>query len=182
MNPQLYEYLLGTFILSLVHGSIPNHWLPFIAISKGENWNFKKLAMVVLGGGIFHSLSTSLLGFFISYLGFHSFQYVQELEKILPTFFMVFLGMIYMVLDSHEDSIDLTKLKKRKLWLTIGILYITMFFSPCLEIEVIYFGIGKFGFFYVFLISILYTIITILSMLFFTFISFKDGIIFTPEY
>lgn len=174
------EYVIGTIVLSLIHGSIPNHWLPFIAISKTEKWTFKQLFFVISLGAIFHSLSTALLGFFISYLGFYT-STIYQLEKILPTFFMIFLGMIYIILD-HNNHHDHIKYKSKKLWISLVLLYLAMFFSPCLEIEAIYFSIGKYGYFSVILISILYTLITLFSMLFFSFISYKGLLKYYPRF
>jgi hypothetical protein len=31
------QYIVATILLALIHGSIPNHWLPFIALSRVEN-------------------------------------------------------------------------------------------------------------------------------------------------
>jgi len=85
------QYIVATILLALIHGSIPNHWLPFIALSRAEKWSTKKLIMIISIGAIFHSLSTAILGFFISYFGYY-ISSISQLEKILPTFFMVFFG------------------------------------------------------------------------------------------
>jgi hypothetical protein len=37
------QYIVATILLALIHGSIPNHWLPFIALSRAEKWSTKKL-------------------------------------------------------------------------------------------------------------------------------------------
>jgi hypothetical protein len=57
-----------------------------------------------------------------------------------------------------------------------------MFFSPCLEIEAVYFAIGKYGFFAFILISLIYMIITLLSMQFFTYLGFKSLVKYYPKF
>jgi hypothetical protein len=177
----LKEYILATIILSLIHGSIPNHWLPFVAISRTEKWSFKTLFYVISFGAFFHSLSTALLGFFISYLGYH-ISTIHQLEKILPTFFMILLGMIYIILNHHNDDHKIQYSSTNKLYLNLFFLYSGMFFSPCLEIEAVYFAIGKYGFFAFILISLIYMIITLLSMQFFTYLGFKSLVKYYPKF
>lgn len=179
---KIYEHLIATILLSLIHGTIPNHWLPFVVISKTNQWSFKQLAIVVSIGAFFHSLSTALLGIFISYLGYYTIINFSQLEKILPTFFMILLGMIYIMIENNKHNHELLKSKNYNIWLTTIALYIAMFFSPCLEIEAIYFSIGKYGIYPIILISILYTILSILSMLFFSFISYKGLYKFYPKF
>ncbi len=175
------EYFIATILLSIIHGAIPNHWLPFVVISKAYNWNFKTLSIISIMGGFFHSLSTALLGIFISYLGFYSTLNLKELEKFLSTFFIVILGMIYIIHPTHEHN-ETIKLRQESIWISILLLYLSMFFSPCLEIEAIYFSIGKYGIQIVILISILYTILSIFSMLFFIFISFYGYNKYYPKF
>jgi len=174
------QYIVATILLALIHGSIPNHWLPFIAFSRAEKWSTKKLIMIISIGAIFHSLSTAILGFFISYFGYY-ISSISQLEKILPTFFMVFLGMIYLIIDHQEHYNDPLKKKSINPIFSVMLLYLGMFFSPCLEIEAIYFSMGRYGLTSFVLISLIYTIITLVSMLTFSYLAYKGLLKYFPK-
>jgi len=174
------QYIVATILLALIHGSIPNHWLPFIALSRAEKWSTKKLIMIISIGAIFHSLSTAILGFFISYFGYY-ISSISQLEKILPTFFMVFLGMIYLIIDHQEHYNDPLKKKSINPIFSVILLYLGMFFSPCLEIEAIYFSVGRYGLTSFVLISLIYTIITLVSMLTFSYLAYKGLLKYFPK-
>jgi hypothetical protein len=174
------QYIVATILLALIHGSIPNHWLPFIALSRAEKWSTKKLIMIISIGAIFHSLSTAILGFFISYFGYY-ISSISQLEKILPTFFMVFLGMIYLIIDHQEHYNDSLKKKSINPIFSVMLLYLGMFFSPCLEIEAIYFSVGRYGLTSFVLISLIYTIITLVSMLTFSYLAYKGLLKYFPK-
>ncbi|MCX7811013.1 MAG: hypothetical protein N2247_08885 [Leptospiraceae bacterium] len=174
------QYIVATILLALIHGSIPNHWLPFIALSRAEKWSTKKLLMIISIGAIFHSLSTAILGFFISYFGYY-ISSISQLEKILPTFFMVFLGMIYLIIDHQEHYNDPLKKKSINPIFSVMLLYLGMFFSPCLEIEAIYFSVGRYGLTSFVLISLIYTIITLVSMLTFSYLAYKGLLKYFPK-
>ncbi len=36
------QVLFGSIALSIVHASIPNHWLPLIAIGRTERWTHRE--------------------------------------------------------------------------------------------------------------------------------------------
>ena len=34
--------IIGSFLISLLHAVIPNHWLPVLAIGRKEGWDLKE--------------------------------------------------------------------------------------------------------------------------------------------
>ncbi|MCS7204194.1 MAG: hypothetical protein NZ853_00690 [Leptospiraceae bacterium] len=181
----MHDLIIATITLSLLHGSIPNHWLPFVVLSKNANLNYKRFILIVSLGSFFHSFSTSLLGFFLSYLGYHSSQ-VEYLERLLPSFFLILLGMIYLTIkhDSLHQEINTEEniQKNRSLAISLFLIYLAMFFSPCLEIEAIFFSAGRFGFESAILIAIIYSALTLISMLTFSFVSYMGLLKYYPKF
>lgn len=181
MQSELFKFLFGTIILSFTHGSIPNHWVPFVIIGKKEKWSFHKVFLLTFIGGIFHNLSTILIGYFINNLGNYTFSRIQSLEKILPTFFFILLGMIYLIFENKEKN-GLEEIKEKNGKAIIFLVYISMFFSPCLEIQGIYFSTSNQNMGIFLLISSLYALISIISMVFFSYIGYKGLINFYPKF
>jgi len=57
--------LMGAaFSIGLLHTLFgPDHYLPFIAMSRARRWNLRKTLIVTLLCGVGHVLSSVLLGF-----------------------------------------------------------------------------------------------------------------------
>ena len=54
----MISIIAGSFIISLLHAIIPNHWLPVLAIGRKENWDLKETERVTFISGLAHVLST----------------------------------------------------------------------------------------------------------------------------
>ncbi len=58
-----------TLGLSLLHGVLPNHWLPFVAVGRAQGWSRGRTLSVLLLAGGGHVLATSVLGIAVWWLG-----------------------------------------------------------------------------------------------------------------
>ncbi|MFN3603709.1 MAG: hypothetical protein ACK4UJ_03235 [Leptonema sp. (in: bacteria)] len=184
MRDEIYKFFLGTIIISLLHGSIPNHWVPFVMIAIKEQWKYKKLLLIVLIGAALHIISTILIGYFINSIGSYTFKLINSLEKVLPTFFFIFLGSIYLILDykDYNNKNESYEIKTNNKIRMIFLLYFSMFFSPCMEIQGIYLSIGNYDSFIFILISLLYAFLSIVSLSLFSYIGYKGLNKFYPKF
>jgi nickel/cobalt transporter (NicO) family protein len=171
----MYQVLIGSLILSLIHALIPNHWLPLVAISKTEKWTQNQTLWATVIAGIAHTLSTIIIGIIVGLIGYKlSASYSLISETIAPSILIV-LGLVYVVLDirnnhhhHHEMSPNVKEQDQRKSrWVAIlTSLSIAMFLTPCLEIEAYYFQAGSIGWTGIFIVSAVYLITTVSVMLF----------------
>ena len=46
----------GALPLSMVHGALPSHWLPFAAVSRAQQWPLSTALLAVRWPGLAHSL------------------------------------------------------------------------------------------------------------------------------
>jgi chromate transport protein ChrA len=175
------QIIIGAFLLSLLHASIPNHWLPLIALSKSEKWNEKFTMSITALAGFAHTLSTIIIGIIVGFVGYKlSGSYSFIVGFIAPSL-LIILGIIYLVLSirsnkhhhHHSHSIHLDDTKKKTTAAIILTLTIAMFFSPCLEIEAYYFVASSFGWRGIITVSIIYTSITIAGMLLLVWLGMK---------
>ena len=77
----------------------PDHYLPFVAMSKARNWSGTKTATVTALCGLGHVMSSVLLGFAGLYLGTVVFQ-LQSLESIrgdLAGWLLIAFGLTYLL-------------------------------------------------------------------------------------
>ncbi len=65
----MYSIIIGSIILSLLHATIPNHWLPVIAIGRKEKWSVAEVTQVTFISAIAHGLSTVVIGFVLAFIG-----------------------------------------------------------------------------------------------------------------
>jgi nickel/cobalt transporter (NicO) family protein len=174
----MFQLLLGSILLSLVHATIPNHWLPVVALGKAEKWSEKETLMVTAISGFAHTLSTVLVGITIGIIGIGlSASYAVVAEKIAPSL-LITLGIIYLLMDlrkhhKHNHQHEVQAVKDKSKWAIIASLALAMFLSPCLEIEAYYFQAAAMGWMGLLMVSVVYVILTVSGMLILVFLANK---------
>ena len=179
----IFQIFLGSLLLSLVHATIPSHWLPLIAISKTEKWSEKETISITAITAISHTISTVVIGILVGMIGYklsESYHYITH--YIAPTI-LILLGLIYFILEYRHSKIksahqhhhiDVDKIVKRKSKRSIVLtLSLAMFFSPCLEIEIYYFTASRLGWLGISVVSLVYFFITVLGMVFLVYFGAK---------
>jgi len=169
----MYQILIGSLLLSLIHALIPNHWLPLIAISKTEKWTQNQTLWATVITGIAHTLSTIIIGIIVGLIGYKlSASYSLISETIAPSILIV-LGLVYVVVDIHHNHhhhhqmspIVKEQGQNKSRWVAIlTSLSIAMFLTPCIEIEAYYFQAGTIGWTGIFIVSAVYLITTVSAL------------------
>jgi sulfite exporter TauE/SafE len=161
----MIHIIIGSLILSIIHASIPNHWIPLVLISKAEKWNSRETMAVTAITAFSHTLSTIILGILIGLIGYKLSESYQAITQIIASLVLIFMGLVYFALDMkhshHEHLPDDAGLPKKSKLAIILTLCMAMFFSPCLEIETIYFSAGTLGWIAIAAISAIYLIVTV---------------------
>ncbi|NVO20709.1 MAG: hypothetical protein HXX13_13490 [Bacteroidetes bacterium] len=165
----MLQIILSTFLLSAVHATIPNHWIPLLAVGKAEKWNLGRTLSATVITGFAHTLSTILIGVIVGLAGYKlSENYSFVSEKIAPSI-LILLGAIYIIIDrshhhhshSHEHGVSSKGKISRSVLFTLSL---SMFLTPCIEIEAYYFQAGKMGWAGIWTVSAVYTFTTVLFM------------------
>src|SRR3972149_9965179 len=118
----LLQIITGAFLLSIVHASIPNHWIPLVALSKAEKWNEKSTMGITAIAGFAHTLSTIIIGIIVGFLGYKLSGSYSFIVGVIAPSILILLGIIYLILSirdnrhhhhhhSHEINIDEAKKK-----------------------------------------------------------------------
>jgi nickel/cobalt exporter len=163
------QLIIGSFLLSLVHALIPNHWIPMVLIGKAEHWTRQQTLLVTALAGVAHASSTILLGVLIGQLGLQLTREYQIISTAIAPLLLVFMGLAYFGMDykqsRHSHLPDRRKLQGKSMGVIVATLAVAMFFSPCLEIEAYYFTAGTFGWRGILAISLVYLLVSITGML-----------------
>lgn len=174
----LYQLILGTVTISVLHALIPSHWLPILAFEKKFNWTKEQTLRITIISALAHALSTVLLGIAIGLLSLKVSAIYEEIMGYVMAVVLMLLGIIFIVRHHHHNHFhlhnegELQTLSSRKI---ITVLVTSMFLSPCLEIEGYFILAGSAGLKYIFLTSLLYIGISVLGIV--IWISFAQKIL-----
>ena len=163
----MIDLLAGSILLSIIHAAIPNHWIPVVMIGRAEKWSKKELIGVIAITSFAHTLSTILLGVVIGLVGYKLSNTYHVITDVVAPLVLVLMGLIYFSLSlkhsDHEHLPSQEKLKNKSKPAIIITLALSMFFSPCLEIEAYYFTAGTHGRWAIGLLSAVYLVVTVVG-------------------
>jgi len=169
----IWMVLLGSFLLSIIHALIPNHWVPLVVIGKAEQWTNRQLTAYTVITGFAHTLSTVLIGIVVGVIGIRLSQEYGLIVRIAAPAILVGLGAVYSVLNVHQqkhphDHLPGQYQAKGSRRAILFSLIVAMFFSPCTEIEAYYFTASRIGWAGIWIVSIVYTVVTVAGMVLLT--------------
>ena len=158
--------ITGSLVLSILHGLIPNHWLPVLAISKKEKWDLAETTRITLIAGLSHAASTVIIGVLLAAIGAQLAAVVKSFTLYIAPALLVALGLFYIWQHSRHHHFHMhghpeKVANKNRLILSLAS---AMFFSPCFEIEAYFLVAGTEGWWLVALLAVLYTVVTVSGM------------------
>ena len=158
--------ITAALVLSILHGVIPNHWLPVLAISKKEKWDLSETTRVTILAGLAHAASTVLIGVLLALIGAKLALVVESFTAFIAPGLLVMLGIFYIYQHSRHHHFHIhghpeQASNKSRLIFSLAS---AMFFSPCFEIEAYFLVAGAQGLWLVALLVALYTVVTVGGM------------------
>lgn len=169
----MLSLIIGSFLLSITHALIPNHWFPIAAVSKSENWTKGETVKVTALTGFLHTLSTIIIGIVIGFIGLKLGDTIEVVSEIYAPVILIGLGLFFIIKNlrnkshthCHINPEEIKQASKKSKAAIITALGTMMFFSPCVEIEAYYFTAGQFGWQGILLLSSIYLVITVSTMI-----------------
>ena len=160
------EILITSFLISLLHALIPNHWLPILAIAKQQKWTLGEVLTTTTLAALAHVFSTIVIGCAVGLVGIRLNQSAAEIMYWISPSILILMGLFFIWQHHrhhhfHLEAKLLASYSKKKI---IYLLVIAMFFSPCLEVTALYFAAGNYGWTAVTAISLVYLVLTTLGM------------------
>ena len=158
----MFSIITGSIILSLLHATIPNHWLPVIAIGRKEKWSVAEVTRVTFIAAISHGLSTIVIGFILGFIGAEMASNIENFTHYIAPVILIALGILFIYRHHNHKHFHLSdKIKKNKSKRAIIIaLVLAMFLSPCMEIEAYFLLAGTQASWLIWFIAALYLVIT----------------------
>lgn len=178
--------LSAAFLLSLLHGLIPSHWLPIVALSKSEKWSTRKLLSYSIIASLAHVLGTLVIGFILfsitkvsisnngSQDGVSQAEWIESIQfEKISSIILLLLGLWFLYRHYKHHHFHIHPKKNAK-WV-FGAIVFAMLISPCLEIVGYYVTIAPLGWSAFSSLSLVYSITTVFSVVLGVYI-FNKGI------
>ncbi|MFT3827534.1 MAG: hypothetical protein QM731_26670 [Chitinophagaceae bacterium] len=171
----MQQILIGSILVSLLHAVIPNHWLPVLAIGRKEGWGLSAVTRVTFLSGLAHALSTALIGIGLGLLGVQLSVHWHNYFRLIAPVILIVMGIFFIWqhyrhhhfhLHGHVD----TNRSEKKV---IAALVLTMFLSPCMEIEAYFLTAGSYGWWFVMVLAAMYCLISITGMVLWVRLAYK---------
>jgi nickel/cobalt transporter (NicO) family protein len=169
----MWQIFFGSVLLSTVHALIPNHWVPLVTLSKTEKWNKGETLLATVLTVISHTASTILIGVAVGIAGIRLSKSYGVITGTVAPSVLLAIGIIYIVADfrsnghehTHSNNGPEKSDRAKTRWTLIITLCITMFLTPCVEIEAYYFQAAQSGWSGIIIVSAVYFISTMLITL-----------------
>lgn len=173
----MLNIIIGGFLLSIIHASIPNHWIPLVTISRAEKWSGIETTAVTFIAGSAHTLSSILIGFIVGLIGYKLNELYLTIGSVYAPIVLIAFGLIYLIsyykVKNHHHHHTHPDTKRKSKTAIVLALSLSMFFSPCAEIEAYYFMAGTLGWSGILALSITYFVVTVTAMVIFVYLGLK---------
>jgi sulfite exporter TauE/SafE len=150
----------------------PDHYLPFVAMSKSRNWSTLKTVHVVVLCGLGHVLSSVIIGFLgiAAGIAISGIQQVESIRGNIAAWLLFIFGLSYMAWGGYRllrnkshDHVHEHNGEKKKM--TFWILFTIFIFGPCEPlIPILMYPAAQHNYGTVAFISLLFAITTITTM------------------
>ncbi|MBM2816594.1 MAG: hypothetical protein HW421_3356 [Ignavibacteria bacterium] len=193
MNSELTLLCATAASMGFMHTLLgPDHYVPFIVLSKARNWNMGKTVSIVVLCGLGHVLSSIILGFIGLTLGsaILSLTTFESLRGELAGYLLIIFGFVYMIWgikqaikgrkhehfhyhagnifhthehNHHGEHLHIDGAQKKSI--TPWVLFLVFIFGPCEPlIPLIMYPAAKHNMIAVILVSVIFGLITIATM------------------
>lgn len=203
MNQEITILIAAAALIGFSHTILgPDHYIPFIAMSKAGNWTKTKTFWITLVCGIGHVLSSALLGALGISLGIalSKLEYIESLRGNIAGWMLIAFGLGYFLwgikhvlrsiphahlhlhedgelhshFHSHTNSHMHAHVSEKKLTITPWILFTIFLFGPCEAlIPILMYPAAKENLFGLIIVTSVFAITTISTMLVIVFTSLK---------
>jgi len=152
----------------------PDHYLPFVVLSKSRNWSMMRTVNIVILSGLGHVLSSIVIGFIGigAGIGLSKLEMFEGFRGNLAAWLLFSFGLAYTVWaifrmikkrGHHHHNVDDVNAKKQ---LTVWIIFMIFVFGPCEPlIPILMYPAAQLNFGAVALIALIFAVATVGTML-----------------
>ncbi len=106
MTATMLSLLVGTGVVSLIHGLLPNHWLPFVLIGRSQGWSMARMLKILSAAGVAHIAVSAGIAVLALSIGLVMAPLIEHVGHILPGVILIAVGGFYVVMDLTHHGHD----------------------------------------------------------------------------
>ncbi len=110
MNLDTAGLLITAGLVSLVHGLLPNHWLPFVLVGRAQGWTARTMLSVLVAAGAAHTAVAGAVALALLLAGVAIQDVIRPAAHLLPGVILASAGAFFLALDrlpGHHHHHDL---------------------------------------------------------------------------
>lgn len=179
--------LLAGALTSVIHASLPNHWLPFVAAARFHKWTIAQLLRFTLLVAIAHAAITLALAVLMGLIGEGLVHFFHEnAAKIAGTALLVLAGLFFFAPSlyghTHIHHPECQHCHNSSEVVTLVGLFLSLALSPCEGLLPIFFAAAvKFGWLKALVVAILSSLLMVLLIVTIVWASYKGWEKFLPK-
>lgn len=169
MNEELTILLITAASIGFFHTILgPDHYLPFVAISKARNWSQSKTLLLTILCGFGHVLSSIVIGLIGVAFGtaLSKLEFIESVRGDLAAWVLIAFGLVYLIWglrQAYKNKHPHHHHNKKSL--TPWILFIVFVLGPCEPlIPILMYPAAKSSLMGMFLVAGVFSIVTIATM------------------
>jgi sulfite exporter TauE/SafE len=190
MSSELQALIITAITIACLHTATgPDHYLPFIALSKSRAWSLPRTLLWTMICGLGHVASSVLLGLGGAAIGWSMYKlaWAEEIRGGIAAWALLIFGVIYTIWGVHRSSKNklhkhfdihgdgtmyvfehdhqhpVNRAERHKV--TPWVMFIIFALGPCEPmIPLLYFPAAKNSFYGMLLLIIVYTLFTLITM------------------
>src|SRR5690554_1849911 len=93
----MLNLVFASLLISVLHGLLPNHWLPIVAVGKSRRWTDYKILKVTGLAALAHTGSTVILGVVIAFLGQQLSEAFEQFTHFIAPSILILIGIWFIV-------------------------------------------------------------------------------------
>lgn len=156
----------------------PDHYLPFIFLSKAGNWKLSKTLIFTAVCGLGHVLSSIILGFIglIAGIAITKIEIFDGYRADIASILFLIFGFIYLAISlwkALRKKLDL-QAEKAVYSSTPWIIFIIFFLGPCEPlIPILMYPAAQSNWLLLSIVTVTFSVITIMTMIFIVFLGYR---------
>lgn len=171
MHNSIWLLLISTASVAFLHALAPDHWMPFAAIAKAQQWSKPRLLWITLISGIGHvgiSIVFSIIGIFLGF-SLSRLKAIEGHRGEVALWLLIGFGIAYMIWgikkakEKKDNSINEEGLKAKTV--AVWTMFAVIILGPCEPLIPLVFLGYNYGYAGIIAVSIVFSVITIIMML-----------------
>ncbi len=108
------QIIIKSFLISLLHAVIQNHWLPVLAIGRKEGWGLTETSRVAFVAGMAYVISTVIIGILLGMISSELTHHIDHFAHVIGPSVLILIGLYFVRQHYKHHHFHLEKIQVAK--------------------------------------------------------------------